>query len=302
MRLKIIAKMLLIAIGRTDKIRRRVLSNGLSSRRKPECSSSVVVVLSEYLQFNFINLVSSIVENVETRRLEVILHIRGGVDLNSSQARDAAVGDSWGGLGDDLVDHLGLGIQQGVRKLGLNLLGTSQAGGVGHQHVANHLLLSVNRGSDGGKERFSSLGVGLGGGQDVGAGGVGATAACSSIGTANTLNSTDVSVGADTNVGSVADKAVSAIRDVSSHGSETDNSAEGESSQTSHAEVVSVSGIEGLFKRTRKLVATQRSSDKGVGGSESLGSQCGSDLGHKFLVRKSLGEELLDGALEETNC
>jgi hypothetical protein len=126
---------------------------------------------------------------------------------------------------------------------------------------------------------------------------VGTTTACPTLDAPDALNGTNLSLRADADVGSIAHEAVSAIGDVGSHGSETDDTAEGESSQTSHAKVISVGGVKDLFEGTGKLVATKRSGYESVFRCESLGCQCGRNLGNKLLVWECLWEELLDRVL-----
>jgi hypothetical protein len=245
-----------------------------------------------HLPHEFVLLDSLVVIQVKVLGPVVVLHVRGSVDLDSSQNSNHAIGNIAGSVGDDGFNHFLLSILERVGKFDLKvvLAGSRQSVGIRHQQSSDIGLLHIND-VDG-----TFLGVGSSvNGQDMPAGRSGTSTACSSSGTATSLDGTDGSLGVNTNVGSVKQEAVAAVGNVGAHGSEGSLSSVGESGQTTHAEVLSVVvQSEGLFKGTSQLVAAQRSGDKSVGlGESSLGKGC-SDLGNQSTVGQSLGENTGD--------
>ena len=131
------------------------------------------------------------------------------------------------------------------------------------------------------------------------AGSSGRSTAGSTRRTRASLDSSNSSLGIHSNVGSIDQKAVSAIRNVSTHGSERGLPSVGETSQTSHAEMFTVVvKTEGLFQGTGQLIAAQRGCDKGVGLSESSSGELFSYLSKQLTVGQRLGEDLGDLGLK----
>ena len=171
--------------------------------------------------------VSAVVHDVETLGQKVVLLALGRVDLDTSKDGDLSVGNISGTLGENLTHKIVLGLVKGVGKLHHVVLSSLKFLGEREEHVADKSLLSV----DGISSKLRGRGLSLEYTSDVATGGDGRSAAGTTVGTAATLDGSNVALRVNTDVGSKADQARSYIRDVSSHGSEGGNATEGESAK-----------------------------------------------------------------------
>jgi hypothetical protein len=130
--------------------------------------------------------------------------------------------------------------------------------------------------------------------QYIVAGGTRGSAAGSSVQASSALNGADLTGAADTDVRGKDQQTVSIIGDVGSHCSKTGNSSERKSSETSHAEMVSVFLSKVLFQRSGHFITAKRCDQKSVLGSEAQLGKSSSDLGDEILVSEGLGESLRD--------
>mmetsp|Transcript_14871 Transcript_14871/g.33192 ORF Transcript_14871/g.33192 Transcript_14871/m.33192 type:complete len:258 (+) Transcript_14871:622-1395(+) len=131
---------------------------------------------------------------------------------------------------------------------------------------------------------------------DVAGGGDGRTAARAAVFASPTLDRADLAVGVDTDVRAEDDEAGSTVGDVTCHGPEGGDSAEGEAGQTSHAEVV----IEGLAQIVLEdavdLIGAEGGGDETVL-AVAVHFEGRLDVAHKLLVLLGAGEALFDGIL-----
>ena len=171
---------------------------------------------------------SVVVVNLERKREEVIGHTSGGIDLDTTKDGNLAItGNVSSASLDDSVHELLLGIVQSIREVNHLVSGLLKLLGIGEEHGANKVLLSII-GGGGGTVLGGLTGVNAGG---ITRGSDRRSTGSTTVGTATALDGTDLAGGVNTNVGTENNKAGTAIGDVRGHGTERSDTTEREAYQ-----------------------------------------------------------------------
>ena len=174
-----------------------------------------------------LNELSAVVVNLEGKGKEVIGFTLGGVDLNTTKDGNLATGDTSGTSGDNLINHLLLGIVKSIGEVNHLVRSLLEVLGVGEEHGTNKVLLSIDS-----SLRRSVLGsLASVDARNVSRRGDGRSTAGTTVGAATTLDGTNLAGGVNTNVGTEDDEAGTAIGDVRGHGTERGDTTEGEACQ-----------------------------------------------------------------------
>jgi hypothetical protein len=192
--------------------------------------------------------------------VEVVQGIGASVDLNSTQKCQSLL-DSFLSSIDNISYKNVLAIIKSIWKLLHTVVGIVQTLSEREDELLHSALLEIRELLQFGCDFGTSIGDSL----EVFGGSNGRSTATINEGNSRSLDLSDNSIFGNTNVRAVDQEAVSIIGNVSTHGTKSSVSSEGESRETSQVEVVSVDLVQVILQVTSEFIAVALATHKRKG-------------------------------------
>jgi hypothetical protein len=241
--------------------------------------------------------ITAVVENIKSKRQEIVGHSWWSVDLNSTKQGNLSITvNVSAALGNNLSHEFVFGVKESIREFSHGAAGSMNAFSMREEHVSNKVLLRIQ----GVAGRSALLDFSVQYLFDVAASCRGTSAAGTCLSTSSSIDRSNLSRSVDSDVRTVDNKTRASVRDVMSHGSETSNSSKRKASEATHGEIRAKDTLEILFERSVHFVAAEGSSNQRVI-SVVVASKVLLDIGDEFCVclgTRKRALELLSGHRE----
>mmetsp|Transcript_4126 Transcript_4126/g.8524 ORF Transcript_4126/g.8524 Transcript_4126/m.8524 type:complete len:286 (-) Transcript_4126:482-1339(-) len=226
--------------------------------------------------------------------MEVIHGIGSRVDLNSSQQGQTSFLDARTSRIDNVPHENVLTLVNGVGEFNHAVLGIGQTLAVGQDQFLHGALLKVGKLL----QRHGNLGATVGNALEVVGSGNSRTAASINELNAGTFHLAHRAVLGHAHVGTVNDEALSAVGDVSGHGSKSGIAGKGKATQSSKVEIVAKHLDKVIFQHTRHFIGTERSGEQRVFAAKTIVHQFLNHLGFQFEIGNGTGESARDNGIK----